>query len=48
MDKICEYDKREIENLKRFKKEMIKQRERQKDMSYEERIADFIKGLRGE
>ena len=48
MDRICEHDKKEIEKLKQFKKAMIIQRERQKDMSYEERIADFIKGLRGE
>lgn len=48
MDRVCEHDKREIEKLKWFKKEIMKQRERRKDMSYEERIADFIKGLRGE
>ena len=48
MDKICEHDKREIEKLKQFKEEVMKQIERQKDMSYEERIADFIKRLRGD
>ena len=48
MDKICEHDKREIEKLKQFKEEVMKQIERQKNMSYEERIADFIKRLRGD
>lgn len=47
MDKICEYDRKEIEKLKQFKEIIMIQRERQKDMSYEERIVDFIKGLRG-
>jgi hypothetical protein len=40
MNKICEHDKREIEKLKWFKEELMKQRERQKDMSYEE-LADI-------
>ena len=48
MDKVCEHDKREIKKLKWFKEEATKQIEQRKDMSYEERIADFMKGLRGE
>ena len=43
-----EHDLQEIENLIRFKKELLRQREEEKDLTYEEQIKYYLKHWKGE
>lgn len=43
-----EHDKREIKKLIEFKKELLRQREEKKNLTYEERIKLHLKHWRGE
>ena len=40
------HDKKEIEKLKNFKKQFLKQKEKEKGLSFEEKIKLYLKGWR--
>ncbi len=41
-------DRREIENILRFKKELLKQQEKLKGLTKEEQVKHFIKGFKAD
>lgn len=45
---LCEHDIKEIKNLIKFRKELLRQQEEEKNLTYEERIKRYLKHWKGE